>query len=142
MSTVVLFYVLVPRVGVCHCPNCECCNHSDPQEVAVEVEQVESSCCSHKSSPKTEKTDDETKKGESDSCPCVWNGTPDVPVLMTSQPFSLADIFSDNLKTNLLASVSLQPTVIEGFVSFYDLFESPTSRLSVRLHLLLLVILN
>jgi hypothetical protein len=138
MSAAVLLYVLVPNIGVCHCSGCNCCEHSDSPDIAAVAEQPEPSSCCSKQIPvpaKQEKTD-------SESCPCLLAEVPDTAAFITSQPISLPDIFSDGLKIDLYAPMTIVPVAAERFVSSYHSFETPTSRLPVRLYLLLLVLLN
>jgi hypothetical protein len=136
MSAAVLFYVLVPHVGACHCSHCNCCEHSVPQE-AAEAVKPPSCCCSKELPAPQEHTEDGSK-----SCPCLLKGTPDIPVFVASPQILLLNVFSDGLSVDLPAMIPFLPIAVESIDSFYNPFESVTSRLPVRLHLLLLVLLN
>lgn len=135
LSAAILFYVLVPNVGICHCSECHCCNHSD--STVVTEQSASTSCCSAGVPVRSE-----TNGNDSESCPCLLTQTPDTPIFVTSPQVSLPNVFTDGLKLDAPISASLLPVTVERLVSFYHPFENPTSRLPVRIHLLLLVLLN
>ncbi|MDR1962808.1 MAG: hypothetical protein LBQ50_03415 [Planctomycetaceae bacterium] len=92
-------------------------------------------CCSNKP--------EKNKENNSESCPCYLKTVPETSSSILQTSVSLQQI-SEQLKADLLSSfvsVTLPTTNIEpGF--YNQSFESPVSRLPVRLHLLLLVLLN
>ncbi|MDR2704652.1 MAG: hypothetical protein LBC02_02630, partial [Planctomycetaceae bacterium] len=59
MSTVILFYVLVPQVSACHCSDCHCKENSNSNpttKTATVEESANSSCCSQNQNQKDSET--------------------------------------------------------------------------------------
>jgi hypothetical protein len=171
MSTVILFYVLVPQVGACHCSGCRCkershSNNSNPVTITATVkESTESTCCSQKNAktsvsiadtstttPKSccsrmpvENISDDLNdiNQESPVCPCSLKQVPDQPNFILPSTMLLRQSSDELLLDDSLpSSFSVSAIPVVTIVSFYEPYESLVSRLPVRLHLLLLVLLN
>jgi hypothetical protein len=171
MSTVILFYVLIPQVGACHCSDCRCKEQVDssPATINATIEEsqksTESTCCSQKSSKTSSPIADVSTTTsnsccsrmavdrvsydfndftqESPVCPCSLKQVPDQPNFILPSTVLLRQSLDELLFDGFflyLFSVSAIPAV--KIISCYQSYESPVSRLPVRLHLLLLVLLN
>jgi hypothetical protein len=148
-AAAVLFYVLVPQVGVCRCSDCDCCHDSRPSEIA-EVPSAHSCCVSNKVTAEVTVSDDccskKTDDNKSDSCPCRIKNSDAPTALWQPKVFlhQISEQFSEDLKklSYPASTFSFPSKAFAEFVSWHKTFESPTSRLPVRLHLLLLVLLN
>jgi hypothetical protein len=188
MSTVILFYVLVPQVGACHCSGCRCKENSTAKPITKTItatieESTELTCCSQNQKKsetlvsiadvstntllikiiKIIKITEITKSKsccarmpvnrvshgpndhnqESPVCPCSLKQDPDQPNFILPSSILLRQNLDELLiDGSFLYSFSVSTIPVVKIVSFYLLYESPISRLPVRLHLLLLVLLN
>ncbi|MDR0611133.1 MAG: hypothetical protein LBG58_13570 [Planctomycetaceae bacterium] len=188
MSTVILFYVLVPQVGACHCSDCRCKEHSNsnsnPATITVTAaveDSPPSTCCSQnqkKSHTSVSIADVSTNtlltkkikkiktqsccarmpvdrvshdlndlnqelNQESPVCPCSLKQAYDQPNFILPSSILLRKSLDELLiDGSFLYSFSVSTIPVVKIVSFYQPYESPVSRLPVRLHLLLLVLLN
>lgn len=151
----ILAYALIPLTGFCSCEGCNCENkltiankvaqdYSDEQPISFSCccsvkKPVRKSCCSEKT-----RTFEQQNFDESDSsCKCSCSITKD----STAIPQNATDILSglaQDLREQLVATVAFYSQIEPCFESFvqYVGFETPVSRLPVRLHLLNLVLLN
>jgi hypothetical protein len=135
MAAAVLFYVLVPQVGICRCIDCRCCKAKS----AVEQITVSASCCC---SSKNAAADCRSDEPQQHSCPCTLKQVKEkIPTILTSAVTFNAS-FCEQLNV-LPANVALNPvSVLFRSGSSYCSYDTPVSRLAVRLHLLFLVLLN
>jgi hypothetical protein len=80
---------------------------------------------------------------ESPVCPCSVKQTPDQPNFILPPTILLRQSLDELLPDDsLLCSFFVSVIPVVKTVSFYQCYETPVSRLPVRLHLLLLVLLN
>ncbi|MDR1964487.1 MAG: hypothetical protein LBQ50_11965 [Planctomycetaceae bacterium] len=149
-SVAVLFYVLMPQMGVCHC---SCCQHSEGKpkteavltDTSLAPETKKSCCCSEKEPSELPENDSRSqqKKKESKSCPCITAADVSLPMLeSTISTYQISDEFKKWLQP--LSALPLQPVADIQAVSLLHLktLEMQTSQLPLRLHLLFNVMLN
>ncbi|MDR2441080.1 MAG: hypothetical protein LBE12_17100 [Planctomycetaceae bacterium] len=163
-SVAVLFYVLIPSIGTCHCSCCKHTNQVAKTEIPLVLEKSETTeketktcCCSEKKPVNKPKNDSATvspikelplkdccqSKGnmrESGTCPCLQ--AVDVSPFMLEVTVSVSPL-SEELKSfsSYLFVSSVQP-VDSLLVLLCKSLDESIFCLSVRLHLLLNVMLN
>ena len=144
-ATAVLFYALFPQTGFCVCPGCKCSNKL-PTSEAVTHETTEGCCCHNsKAEPVQEPSccPEKSDENSSDNCSCSCSETklPPPPVQKTGgQMLQELDHSKDFQSTPSMFS-PFSGTLSE-IVCADKTFETPISRLPVRLHLMLHVLLN
>jgi hypothetical protein len=125
MSAAVLFYVLVPQVGICHCGDqCSC----KPMVAA----ETKSCCCNH---------DEPLNNTESEaprSCPCVLK-----PVYEHDQMIHTVECAGDELKTQsfVIANIPTETLTLCDISLDQSSNQKEVAALPVRLHLFLQVLL-
>ncbi|MDR2441076.1 MAG: hypothetical protein LBE12_17080 [Planctomycetaceae bacterium] len=165
LSMVFLCYALVPQFGVCRCSDCHCHDNCNSHQIIVtEEEPTDSVCCCPKelkaaastvspeistvvprgccSQMSADAVSSDVQYG-SPVCPCSLKSTTEQSNFISPSSISLQKSFDELLMNGYLSysfPVSVIPVI--KIVTFYLLYEPPVSRLPVRLHLLLLVLLN
>ncbi|MDR2754604.1 MAG: hypothetical protein LBC20_02760 [Planctomycetaceae bacterium] len=162
LSTVILCYALVPKIGVCHCLDCRCNKDYNLHQITVTAEESTDSacCCGSQESDISTGSDVSTVtqsccsrmltktvlsdvQQESPVCPCSLKSVPKQSTFISSSSISFRQN-SDELLIDGYSpySFSVMSIPVIKIVTFYRVYESLVSLLPVRLHLLLLVLLN
>jgi hypothetical protein len=165
LSTVFLCYALVPQFGVCRCSDCHCHEDCSSHQITLTAEEpTDSVCCCPKESKTVVTSEASTIAPQSCCSPMSVNTVPfDAPNAQHESPVCPCSLKSVSDQSNfispssILLRQSLDESLVDGYlpysflvsaipvvkiVTFYLLYEPPVSRLPVRLHLLLLVLLN
>lgn len=147
-ASAVLFYALFPLTGFCACPDCECTNKirktSTTESDCHESAPTEGGCCCGKPEPKKSCCSKDADAGNStDDCQCDCSDTKlPPPTVQRTVGESFQEL--EEIKAPPFAPFTF-PLIPEAFsecVFLAKTFETPVSRLPVRLHLLLLTFLN
>ena len=150
-AAAVLLYVLTPQTGFCSCPDCGCSNKiptSKPRSTDNEESRPLNGCpcCKKKAEPKQSRpccSENGLSDSNSDKCSCSCSETKlPPPTVQRTSGHSFQDLEDTRDLQSITFTFPLIPEALSEFVFLRNVFETPTSRLPVRLHLLLLVFLN
>lgn len=163
MAVAILMYALVPQTGLCFCPDCSCSFNPSvlfaAEDHDAEATPPASSCCSKKKTEPREKrcccktepvsccsSGQEQAEGDrtdEDACACGCGMTKET--LPTTQNVTIQSCqLCEELKVQtygIISLFSLETTTFD-IVSLEEYLVSVVSSLTVRLHLILLVLLN
>jgi hypothetical protein len=152
LSAVVLCYVLAPQIGVCHCLDCRCNKDGNLHDGTVTADKLNNSgCCSKESGVSTVAYQGCCSRGVSDIfssdvqhespvCPCSLKPVSKQQIFVLPSSIISSEQNYDKLLTDGYQQYSfwVLSTPVVKIVSFYPIYYEPP----VRLHLLLLVLLN